>query len=210
LGVLFTTYPYNSNISHTIPLTPQVDYSSYGPITDKINWTKLTGTFVADSNYSHLIVGCFKNESILNSVKAGDFYSLAPIGATYSYYYIDEIGISDPKYYGDSVYSYADTSNNPTGSDPEGFTFPNAFTPNGDGINDEFKIKGNNTKNFSDYALRIYNRWGECVFKSNVPEQGWNGKHKGEPQNTCVYIYMCEFKINNKKILAKGNVTLIQ
>jgi gliding motility-associated-like protein len=210
LGVLFTTYPYSQTAFSTIPLTPQVDFSSYGPITDKIYWKKLTGTFIADSNYSHLIVGCFKNESILNSVKAGDFYSLAPIGATYSYYYIGEIGISDPNYYGDSVYVHADTSKNPTESDPAGYVFPNAFTPNGDGINDVFKIIGNASNEYKGYILKVYNRWGECVYTSNNPAEGWNGIYKGTPQNTNVFSYMCEFGLNNKKVMAKGDVTLIR
>ena len=52
---------------------------------------------------------------------------------------------------------------------------PNAFSPNGDGINDLFKPKGN-FFGVKDYELRIYNRWGEQIFETQDPDEGWNGR----------------------------------
>lgn len=50
---------------------------------------------------------------------------------------------------------------------------PNSFTPNGDGINDIFKPSV--VDEMRDYAFKVYNRWGQLVFDTNNPLQGWNG-----------------------------------
>lgn len=64
---------------------------------------------------------------------------------------------------------------------------PNAFTPNGDGINDVFMVKGIEVK---DFALYIFNRWGQTIFTSNDINVGWDGR--GNDNNVCqdeVYLY---------------------
>lgn len=92
---------------------------------------------------------------------------------------------------------------------------PNAFSPNGDGINDVFLVRGN-PKNALVEKLIIYNRSGNKLFEAdNVqpgdPAGGWDGKYKGEPVQVDVYGYYMIAKFNDgqKKIL-KGNVTLIR
>jgi gliding motility-associated-like protein len=64
----------------------------------------------------------------------------------------------------------------------EGFNFymPAAFTPNEDGLNDEFKPKGSGWM-FSDYLMEVYNRWGGKVFRSTEPEKGWDGGVRPDP-----------------------------
>ena len=52
---------------------------------------------------------------------------------------------------------------------------PNAFTPNGDGVNDTFFPKGRNLTFGEEYEFRIYDRWGAMIWKSNTPGQGWDG-----------------------------------
>lgn len=54
---------------------------------------------------------------------------------------------------------------------------PNAFTPNGDGINDGFRIFG---KNIASIDFKVYNRWGELIYQSNNFEDVWDGKYLGE------------------------------
>jgi gliding motility-associated-like protein len=63
---------------------------------------------------------------------------------------------------------------------------PNAFTPNGDGLNDKFSINGLYIEKFD---LKIFNRWGELVFQTNDPTEGWDGKSHGNqlPQSTYVF-----------------------
>ncbi len=82
---------------------------------------------------------------------------------------------------------------------------PNAFTPNDDGLNDEFKVRGDS---LGDFELKIYNRWGEQVYKTTDPQEGWDGTHKGEiaPQGT--YIWM--LKAFQGNLFKKGRLFLLR
>lgn len=63
---------------------------------------------------------------------------------------------------------------------------PTAFSPNNDGLNDVFEIKGRFQNNFS---LVILNRWGQVAFESNDPKKGWDGKVNGTEAPIGVYAY---------------------
>ncbi|NCU05814.1 MAG: gliding motility-associated C-terminal domain-containing protein, partial [Chitinophagaceae bacterium] len=86
--------------------------------------------------------------------------------------------------------------------------FPNAFTPNGDGRNDQFKIL--NAFNLQDYTLTIFNRWGEQVYSTNDFRNGWNGEHKGRPQDPGTFVYHCSYKKDNIPVTTKGSFILIR
>ena len=71
------------------------------------------------------------------------------------------------------------------------FHVPNTFTPNGDGLNDLFNAKW---KGLKTYSMVIYNRWGDVLFKTSDPLEGWNGiandgKKVAEQE---VYVYVFE------------------
>ena len=85
---------------------------------------------------------------------------------------------------------------------------PNAFSPNGDGINDIITVEG---KGIVEFNWIIYNRWGERVFETNDRNQGWDGTYKGVLQEMDVYTYLLTGKlINGEDILLKGNITLLR
>lgn len=85
---------------------------------------------------------------------------------------------------------------------------PNAFTPNGDGLNDVIRIEG---KGIIELDFRIYNRWGELVFRTTDQAIGWDGYYKGVPQEMENYTYTAEVTlINLDKINLKGNITLLR
>jgi gliding motility-associated-like protein len=66
---------------------------------------------------------------------------------------------------------------------------PNAFTPNGDGLNDSYEIYGDPCTNVAN--LKIFNRWGELVFETNKPYSDfWNGTFKGSPASGGVYTFI--------------------
>lgn len=104
-------------------------------------------------------------------------------------------------------------------TDVRGFTteppleifIPKAFTPNGDGINDSFEIKGSNIKEFS---IRIFDRWGNMVFHSNDINERWDGSNAkdGYHSGTSVYNYIIRYKgpkeEDTKEI--KGDITVIR
>ena len=90
---------------------------------------------------------------------------------------------------------------------------PSAFTPNGDGNNDEFGAI-NNCVEIQSFELRVFNRWGEKVFETKDKNGVWDGKYKGEPQPLQTYIYYLSAEsIENGKshmINKVGSVTLIR
>lgn len=94
-------------------------------------------------------------------------------------------------------------------TEPCGETFlPTMFSPNNDGINDEFCVLGNCV---IGVELVIYNRWGEKVFETNDPTQCWRGNHRGKPVNTGVYAYKARIFLNDGTELGEsGNITLVR
>ena len=85
---------------------------------------------------------------------------------------------------------------------------PNAFSPQGNNLNDTFFLKGYLIK---EYKLQIYNRWGEMVFESNDIHKGWDGTFRGEMCEEGIYMYVCVARPQNSfPILKKGTITLIR
>jgi gliding motility-associated-like protein len=89
-----------------------------------------------------------------------------------------------------------------------GVYIPTAFTPNGDGKNDYFKaIVYGKTVSFQ---LKVFNRFGEIVFQSNDPYKSWDGRTKGAPYSTTVFVWLCSYQLQNQKPeFKKGLVTLV-
>ncbi|WPV67311.1 PKD domain-containing protein [Chitinophaga sp. LS1] len=91
---------------------------------------------------------------------------------------------------------------------------PNTFTPNGDGQNDIFYIRGKGIKTVKSW--RIYNRWGQLVFeRTNFGVEditsGWDGKVKGVLVNPDVFVYVAEVVCDtNEDFTLKGNVMLLR
>ncbi|HAB89375.1 MAG TPA: hypothetical protein DCF84_02480, partial [Bacteroidetes bacterium] len=85
---------------------------------------------------------------------------------------------------------------------------PNAFSPNGDGVNDFFKVYG---ERIVSHELIITDRWGEIVFVGNQQESGWDGTWKGKalPPNTFGYLFKGRFS-DGQEIDLKGSFLLIR
>lgn len=88
---------------------------------------------------------------------------------------------------------------------------PNAFSPNGDGNNDEFRIYG---RCIALEQVQVFNRWGEKVWETPDIEKGWNGYYKGQLQLPGVYVYVVTYfstaKQEGEAQLLKGSLTLIR
>jgi gliding motility-associated-like protein len=92
---------------------------------------------------------------------------------------------------------------------PNNYYFPNTFSPNEDGINDQFNIVG--FSKVKEFEMMIFNRWGELIFKTNDPVNGWNGKSKGEDVPIGDYMYTIKLKdLNSRIIIKKGMLTLLR
>ena len=86
--------------------------------------------------------------------------------------------------------------------------FPNAFSPNDDGVNDVLMVRGSA---IAEVNFIIYNRWGEKVFESNSQEQGWNGYHKGQKVSPDVYgYYLKVICLAGDEYITQGNVTVLK
>jgi gliding motility-associated-like protein len=88
------------------------------------------------------------------------------------------------------------------------FAMPSAFTPNGDGKNDVFRIPPNTY--FTLNELVLYDRWGARVFSTRDIGQGWDGSCDGHPSPAGVYVYTVSGTEGNKPLFVKGTVILIR
>jgi gliding motility-associated-like protein len=88
---------------------------------------------------------------------------------------------------------------------------PNAFTPNGDGINDVFRIRGVQVENITNFNFQVYNRWGQSVFSTSDILQGWDGTCNGQPCLAEVYMWVIYYEDSHKvKVSNKGTITLVR
>ena len=95
-------------------------------------------------------------------------------------------------------YAYADDDDDEEGEEQTDTTtiqvskleMPNAFSPNGDGINDKYQAKSN-YQNITEFKAMIFNRWGQCLYtwtEWTDIENGWDGTYKGKPVKDGVYF----------------------
>jgi gliding motility-associated-like protein len=87
---------------------------------------------------------------------------------------------------------------------------PGAFTPNSDGRNDLLKaINGDLAKEFT---LKVYNRYGELMFSTSNPLDGWNGYNKGIRADAGTYVWQLSYTNpwNNQKVFESGTSILIR
>ncbi|MBA3705322.1 MAG: gliding motility-associated C-terminal domain-containing protein, partial [Bacteroidetes bacterium] len=88
------------------------------------------------------------------------------------------------------------------------YFLPTAFSPNGDGINDEIHFHG---RGIDSFTLKIFDRIGEKVFETSDMERGWNGRLLGVPMNDAVFVYVLNIKFcNGEEVRTKGAITLVK
>jgi gliding motility-associated-like protein len=88
-------------------------------------------------------------------------------------------------------------------------SYPNAFTPNGDGRNDRFRIVtyGNQLR----YELSIYNNWGQRVYYGLDAQEGWDGMFRGKPCEAGTYFYYLNATcFTGKQETHKGDLVLVR
>ena len=88
------------------------------------------------------------------------------------------------------------------------FYIPSAFTPNGDGINDCFKVSHFNF--IKSVEISIYNRYGSLVFHTTTDNDCWNGTYRGKDADPGNYVYYIKAEDNCNKFYKKGNLMLIR
>jgi gliding motility-associated-like protein len=88
---------------------------------------------------------------------------------------------------------------------------PNAFSPNGDGENDVFRVRG---MNVTEVQFVIYDRWGQKVYDKDDAanlDTGWDGTKNGQESEIGVYVYYGTVSFTDgKEEIIRGNVSLIR
>jgi gliding motility-associated-like protein len=85
---------------------------------------------------------------------------------------------------------------------------PLAFSPNGDNKNDTWKVQGRCIKSMD---LRIFDRWGEKVFETTTPGEGWDGTFRGKALDSDVYVYTLTVTMQDgEEKNFKGDITLLR
>lgn len=88
-------------------------------------------------------------------------------------------------------------------------TFNNRFTPNGDGHNDTWGI-GGNIKEYPDFLLQVFDRWGQLVHQQRNEYIPWDGTHLGVKVPDATYYYIFFYKDGKNKEFEKGSITIVR
>jgi gliding motility-associated-like protein len=149
----------------------------------------------------------------------GETFIIAPTANTINYIWQD--GTKTANYIAITTGLYSITATNGCGSDtatmnmvfepcPCALILPNAFTPNGDGVNDNFRPL--HACDMQDYTMTIFNSYGEKIYFSKDPLQGWDGKIGKSRLNQGGYVWMVNYvKPSNKQVVQKqGSVLLLR
>ncbi len=91
----------------------------------------------------------------------------------------------------------------------EDLFIPNAFSPNGDGVNDVFRVENGGYRRMLDFS--IFNRWGQRVFSgAHTIDGGWDGTYNGQIADGGVYHYYIKTELRDKVEVFKGDLTLLR
>jgi gliding motility-associated-like protein len=180
----------------TVLPTPIADFSTQEDISQAILLSQAEIHFLNNSQFATTYFWEF-----------GDGYISPETNPVHSY--------QEPGSYPVTLYAYNEfgcvdsITKNPILIDPDGSIFaPTAFSPNNDGLNDEFLLKG---EGITSYQLVIFNRWGQQVYISRNINNSWDGKFKGNPSPEGVYIWKLEASIlSGKEVNLGGSLTLIR
>lgn len=89
-----------------------------------------------------------------------------------------------------------------------GVFLPNAFTPNGDGVNDVLYLR---SLRVTELYLAIYDRWGQLMFETSDQAKGWDGTFGGKPLDSGVYGFYLKVKCDDGEVVEKrGNISLLK
>ena len=138
-------------------------------ISDTNNWVKVSDIFIASGGEKFFTVGNFKHVNEFNKIYFG--YPKT----NRSYYFFDNFSLCPCE---DTI----------PPAEPEPVVYiPNIFSPNGDGQNDVFRVRG---EYIETLQLTVYNRWGNKVFEGNEPQAAWDGTYNGKTCAGGVFYYM--------------------
>ncbi|MBK8703804.1 MAG: gliding motility-associated C-terminal domain-containing protein [Saprospiraceae bacterium] len=92
---------------------------------------------------------------------------------------------------------------------------PNCFSPNDDGINDEFRVFPGKNFEVLSFEFRIFDRWGDEMFVTFDPEVGWNGVFRNIERQPAVYVWFVKAQVlvcgsRMVNVFREGGVTIVR
>ncbi len=94
------------------------------------------------------------------------------------------------------------------------FFLPNAFSPNGDGINDQLSVYPADGASFLSFEWQVFDRWGAQLFRTSDPAESWDGNYQRNMMNPGVYAYFLKAEVEVcgrvEQVFREGDVTLIR
>lgn len=198
VGILFLTKGYKSDTYQSGKCKTCLNYLpnnahlySKEIIRDYEGWTQVSGLFTADSNYTHIAIGNFFQNS---QTKAEQVLS-GNRGKNMAYYYVDDVLVEDTQRIGDQDYG--------VDGNFSALVMPNIFTPNDDGKNELFIPLI--AKGISSMHTSIFDRLGNAIFATDNINVEWDARAQGEIVSAGVYYWVIRYQnANNKWLLKKG------
>jgi gliding motility-associated-like protein len=189
-GIKFFNQRYNDNAKMWLTdLIPDAinDYSALQM--DTLNWQKVSFTYAARGDENYMIIGNFEDSLHLKYSEPCDTTGWGNVSYATNYYLIDDVSVIELPFV-----------------EPE---FPNIFTPNGDGNNDNWHIE---LTNYSDVHFFIYNRWGNKIYETSNTSVTWDSRTtSGEECSDGIYYYVFEaISPEKEKKSKKGFIQLIR
>lgn len=187
IGIAFTSTAPVQNLNTPLLLAPQVELTEV--VYDR-EWKRFAFSFTAEDAYAFMTIGVFRPDAdITINVMEANSPSIA-------YYFVDDFKLIE-KPDGIQEAETVQRGGSPNDAEPtpvpvaepqlDPFYVPNAFTPNGDGDNDHFVPVINDITN---YTFQIFSRWGELIFSSSEPGEGWDGRTlSGTDVGVGVYVW---------------------
>ncbi|MEO6904365.1 MAG: gliding motility-associated C-terminal domain-containing protein [Bacteroidia bacterium] len=152
LGAYLSTNAISSSTALSLPYTPQIVSDRGNYIIDTVDWVEITAIYNATGGEKFITIGNFKDEVQTDTIQMH-------AGLPEAYYYIDDVSITPVE----AVLT----------------TIPNVFTPNNDGINDQWELTHLPEKS----EVKIYNRWGVLVAGLETPLKA-EGSYKWDGYTT--------------------------
>jgi gliding motility-associated-like protein len=201
---------------HTSETSETIDSLNAG--TYKFTVTDQCGTYtdsiVLTNPDSIIISGNITNETVTD-LKDGSI-SITVNGGTSPYYFNWSNATNEQDLYNIGAGSYTisilDFNKCPASAmftlstDVETIEPVDAFTPNGDGVNETWNI--NNIDKFPSCTVKIFNQWGNLVYESTGYDEPWDGTNNGKQMSSSVYYYIIDLKNGENPVT--GSITLLR
>ncbi|MBL7730739.1 MAG: gliding motility-associated C-terminal domain-containing protein [Chitinophagaceae bacterium] len=220
-----TTYSWSptTGVSNPNIANPVITPTTIGNITYTV--TATLGTCTQQRSFNlNVFPGASASAGPDVSIIAGDTYQIPATGSVGSYLWTPSTGLNsanilNPNATPATTTTYTLTVTNPQGciatDDVQITVIPycikpmEAFTPNGDGINDLWLITNGNC--LVSAKAQVFNRYGSKVFESNDYKNNWNGTYEGKPLPDGTYYYVISYQlIGGRMQYLKGNLTILR